>query len=390
MNRISKLRSRVLLKQPFFGTILMTAPLVETESIPTAATDMRAIFYNPSFFDQLTDGQVIFVLAHEVLHIAFKHGLRVQSRDRRLWNVAADYAINWILAEQGFEFPPSGLLEPSYADMSAEHIYEQLLRDAEQKPQPSSGDGNEGQPGDNGDDGGGGGQPGDQNDDGSEDAGGMGRDLLPIDGLSPAEKAKLDQTITQQVAQAANMARMAGKLHGSLERAVTAILNPEAPIEEILRQFMTETERDDESWSCRNRRFQDVYLPARHNEAMGEVVMIGDTSGSVSERDLNLIAGMVTRISENMRPERVRMVWADTEVAGEQVFERGDALDFKPVGGSGTDMRVPLEHVEQHDPVVTVMVTDGRTPWPQAEPGYPLIVCCTTEVDVPIGQVVRI
>lgn len=376
MRRIAKIRSKLLLKTPFFGTILMTTPMIETRDVPTAATDMRTIVYNPDFFGRLSDDEVTFVLAHEVLHIAFKHGLRVQSRDRLVWNHAADYAINWILAQMNFTFVDGGLLDRRYANMSAERIYDLLVQ--EQNP-------GDGQPGDSGPEG------TDQPLRGAESAGGMGQDLMPVDNLSPAEKAQVEQAINQQVAQAANMARMAGKMPAALDRAVTAILHPEAPVEELLRQLMTVHDTSDEDWSRRNRRFTDVYLPARHNEAMGEVVVIGDTSGSVSQVEVNKIAGMVTRIVENMRPERVRMVWADAAVAGEQVFERGEPLDFEPAGGGGTDMRVPLEYVEQYEPVVVVLVTDGHTPWPQHEPPYPLITCCTEpNVTIPIGEVLRV
>ena len=33
---------------------------------------------------------------------------------------------------------------------------------------------------------------------------------------------------------------------------------------------------------------------------------------------------------------------------------------------------------------------EGYTPWPDVEPDYPLIVCCTTNADVPVGLDVRI
>ena len=36
------------------------------------------------------------------------------------------------------------------------------------------------------------------------------------------------------------------------------------------------------------------------------------------------------------------------------------------------------------------MFTDGYTPWPDIEPEYPLIVCCTTDTEVPIGMDIRI
>jgi hypothetical protein len=37
-----------------------------------------------------------------------------------------------------------------------------------------------------------------------------------------------------------------------------------------------------------------------------------------------------------------------------------------------------------------VLFTDGYTPWPEVEPDYPLIVCCTTDAPVPVGMDIRI
>ena len=42
-----------------------------------------------------------FVLAHEMLHAALRHGDRVGARDPYLWNVAADYVINGWLSRDG-------------------------------------------------------------------------------------------------------------------------------------------------------------------------------------------------------------------------------------------------------------------------------------------------
>ena len=183
---------------------------------------------------------------------------------------------------------------------------------------------------------------------------------------------------------------MAGKMPGSLERFINEVLNPQVPWQDYLREYMTKVTKADESWNKRNRRFSDVYLPTRHSERMGEIAVIGDTSGSIGHHELNKVGAEIRGIADDCNPERVRVIWADTKVASEQVFEDGEALLFQPTGGGGTDMRVPLDHVEQYNPEVVVLITDGYTPWPTEEPPYPLIVVCTTNAPVPIGQVVRI
>lgn len=367
MDIIQNARARMLIKHVFFATIMVASPFIKSspaEGVKTAATDMKSIYYNPDFLGKLSLDEIIFVLCHEVMHIILKHGLRRQNRDPELWNYACDYAINLILKEAGMTMPNLGLLDVAYKGMSEEQIY-QVLKD---KPKNKGG--------------GGGGRGLPQNP--------MDGDVMDAPSNGPTETAELDRSINQRLAQASAMAKLAGKLPAGLERLINEVLNPKVPWTVLFRDFMNRIVLDHESWNKRNRRFKHTFLPARHNMKMPEVIVIGDTSGSIGGEELKQYAGEMQSIIEDTNPERVRVIWADATVAGEQVLEPGEPIVFKPKGGGGTDMRVPLKHIEQYEPTVAVLLTDGYTPWPTEEPPYPLIVVCTTEVACPIGSVVRI
>lgn len=369
MKPIEIAKARLLLTQPFFGTLLCTLPLIERDDIPTAATDMKSIFYNAEFIGSLTKPQVEFVLIHEVMHVALMHGLRLYDRDPMKFNIAADYIINWLAKKLGFTLIDGVMYDEKYADMPAEKIYD-LLPDL---PPPPAG----------------GGGAGEGDEPGQGRKGVFGRDLLPPPTASQSETEALRQKIMGQVAQAATMARQAGKMPGELGRLIDKLLHPQVPWYDELRDYMKATVDDDESWSKRNRRFQNTYLPTRYSEKMGEIVFIGDTSGSYTPKELQISASEITAVVDQCRPSLTRVLWADTQIASEEVFEPGDPVVLTPKGGGGTNMCVPLAYAEQFDPTVVVMLTDGYTPWPDQEPPYPLIVCCTTDADVPIGRVIR-
>lgn len=377
LTNLQKARARLLLQHPFFATLLLSTPMIEDKSIGTAATDMKTIMYNPDFFDTLSGEVIEFVLAHEVAHIVFEHGVRLQSRDARLWNIACDYAINLILRDSGFALHPECLIDSKYEGMSAEQIYELFQK----SPPKRRGHGNK-QPSN------GAGQEQGQGDTLPQDV--LGQDVREPQVANKDEMSRIQRSIQQRVAQAAMMAKMAGKLSAQLERLVHEILNPVVPWPDVLREYMTRIIQDDENWSRRNRRYGDVYLPARYSQKMGDVVIIGDVSGSIGQPEFDRLASEISAIADMLRPESVRVVWADTEVVKEETFECGEPLVLKPCGGGGTDMRVPLAHVTQYDPQVVVLITDGYTPWPTGEPDFPLVVCCTTDVNVPVGQVVRV
>lgn len=352
--KLDKAKAQLLGKSPFFATLMMGTQVIEDNNIPTAATDGKKIYYNAAFIDGLSVDVVQFVMAHELGHMMYEHVERKGSRNHRLYNIAGDYVINLLLKDDGFVLWDKALIDEKYRDMSTEQVYHELLKN----PPP-------------------------------EKEGGMGEDLLEPAGGQPEASANAAE-MRQRVAQAANVARMAGKMSAGIATLVDMVLNPKVRWQDLLRDYMTRANKDDESWGRRNRRFGGVYLPARYSERMGEIVIIGDTSGSIGQEELNQVAAEVNAIAEQVRPECIRVIWADTKVAGEQVFEVGEEIKFEPKGGGGTDMRVPLEYVRQFDPEVVILATDGYTPWPDVEPEYPLIVCCSTNTDVPIGQVVRL
>lgn len=406
LTKLQKAKARMLLNNPFFATILLSTPLIADKTIPTACTNMKEIRYNPDFFEELDVEEVEFVLAHEVLHIALLHGMRLMARNPQLWNVAADYAINLTLQKTKFKLIKGVLIDQKWAGMSAETIYEKLKDEMDEKrkeqrqqgqgqPQPGQDQPDpDGQPQDQ--QGQGGGQPGQEQ---ASNGGGygdlmprdaLGPDLRPTPGDGPEDEAETKRQVMNKVAQAASMARLAGKLTGELERFVNELLNPTVPWTELLRDYMQRTVHDDESWSRRNRRILGYYLPARHSQKLGEVVIIGDSSGSITDKELQRIASEVRALGEEMSPERIRMVWADTRVKREEVFEEGEDIEMHPLGGGGTDMRVPLRHVEQYEPVVVVLITDCETPWPATEPPYPLITISTTKKECPHGLTVHV
>lgn len=385
MNLMAKAKARMLINNVFFATLVLSTRMEENRSIPTAATDMIKIMYNPDFIAGLDDPDVVtFVLAHEVMHIVLKHGIRRGSRNPSRWNIACDFAINLMLRKSGFKIWDRCYCDDKYDGMSAEQIYDQREQEREERRKKGGGGDEPGK---------GRGKPGQgtaDNGSNEEDDDALGGDVMEPENLDPETRATIERAINQKVAQATSIARMAGQLPGEIERLVDGILNPPLPWQQLLREFATQVSHNDECWAHRNRRHQAIYLPGKFSLNMGEIVMIGDTSGSMGDDVFAQIGAEMNEIVEFVHPERVRMIWADDdECSREEVFEDGDTIVLHPKGGGGTDMRKPLKFVEKYDPIVVILITDGYTPWPSEEPPYPLIVCCTTEMDCPVGNVVR-
>lgn len=110
--------------------IVADAELARAQGIDVAAVSASAgeIYVNP--LRTFTDGEWRFVLAHEMLHAALRHGERCGARDPYLHNVAADYVVNGWLVEMGVGEMPEGLLyDAQLKDLSVEEVYDRITAD---------------------------------------------------------------------------------------------------------------------------------------------------------------------------------------------------------------------------------------------------------------------
>lgn len=111
-------------------TLVADAELARAQRISVAAVHAEAgeIYLNP--LCRYTDEEWRFILAHEMLHAALRHGERRGGRDPYLFNVAADYVINGWLLEMGVGQMPEGLLhDPALAGLSSEEVYDRIVGD---------------------------------------------------------------------------------------------------------------------------------------------------------------------------------------------------------------------------------------------------------------------
>ncbi|MET7281744.1 hypothetical protein ABZS29_26155 [Kribbella sp. NPDC005582] len=111
-------------------TVVAEAELARGWDIQVAAVNAEVgeIYVNP--LTSLTQNEWRFVMAHEMLHAALRHGERVGGRDPYLWNVAADLVINGWLLEMGVGTMPDGALhDPVLKGMSAEEVYDRIATD---------------------------------------------------------------------------------------------------------------------------------------------------------------------------------------------------------------------------------------------------------------------
>ena len=130
IDKIIVARVGLLLRHPFFGNMATRLKIQDASDwCKTAATDGRSIFFNREFFEPLSVKQIEFVIAHEILHNVFDHMTRVEGRNKRIWNIAADYCVNGQLVRDRIgEQPPEIKIfhDAKYYGKGAEEVYDEI------------------------------------------------------------------------------------------------------------------------------------------------------------------------------------------------------------------------------------------------------------------------
>ena len=133
-----KIKRKLLVKYPTFGSIIANLDFQQSNSIDTAGTDGKVLLYNPDFLNNLNENQQIFLFAHEVCHIAFDHIFRSEGRDKDTWNTAADAVTNALLVQDGLTMIDGGVNIPEAINYDVEEMYNKLLKEKQQSQGASS------------------------------------------------------------------------------------------------------------------------------------------------------------------------------------------------------------------------------------------------------------
>jgi len=350
-----------LMRHPKFALlqgILMVGKTRVADNIPTACTNGRDEIYGREFVKKLRDPELAFVIAHEAGHKMYRHmttWTKLHAENPQLTNQACDYVINLMLkdldpTESVIAMPmyrdgphmgkKMGLIDERFRGMNTKQVFDILKQEQED------------------DEGGGGGGGMDEHDwDGAKE-------------LTDEQKKELARDIDQAIRQGL-MAhqKINGKGAGGLDRELQDLMEPKVNWREELREYVKAVCRakDTSSWRRVNRRFLStgIYMPSMVGEKVGHIVVGIDTSGSIGGPELAEFLSEVKGIAEEVNPEKVDLIYWDSEVAAHEEYAEADVANIvsstKPKGGGGTSPSCMSEYLKEKKivPECIIMLTDG-------------------------------
>lgn len=332
---------------PFFGTLALFADFRFTDGVPTAATDGKALWFNPAFVEKQETKKLCGLVAHELLHAALQHVTRRREREATLWNIAADIVVNGMIRKDTSYGLPEGAVEDAkLAHLSVEEIYEQL---------------NSGRT--------------------RVHAIGL-LDLMPMAGaagsLEVAQVEQLQRHWRSALQQAGAVARRINKGFGKhgLDglREYGSATSSTLGWRELLWQFMVTTPYD---FGGFDRRFihRKLYLEDVVGESV-EVAICVDTSGSIGCAELDAFMGEIQGILDAYPQIRGTLFFADADLYGPNEFSKDSPMPAAR-GGGGTSFEPFFDWIQRQErsggAPLCVYFTDGFGSFPQATPESPVL-----------------
>ncbi|RLB94679.1 MAG: hypothetical protein DRH26_00560 [Deltaproteobacteria bacterium] len=338
--KIAKITLMMQKNTVFYTTILFSLKQTITDALSTAATDGKSLLINPVFFNNLTPNERLTLLAHEVLHVAFDHMHRIGERDPQLWNYAADYVINYVLVEAGYTLPKGGLHDIKYGNKTTEAVYDLLNNKTETEKIQLFASGGKNNP---------------MN----------GNDITyPKEGAKDqVTKDEVTEIVLRATTQAKAMGQAPGSVPGEIAIELEKTLNPPLPWYVILNNYLTDISKDDYSFRRPNRRFLPKhYLPTAHSEAIPNIAIAVDASGSVSPEEFNTFISKIAEIQEVMQPKKITVIGFDTKIKNVQELEgqENPFTKLKFTGRGGTNITPIHDWVDKNKPTLLLVFTDGK------------------------------
>lgn len=357
--KFMKARMRLLAQHPFFGDLAYQMPILwdDTLNPPTAATNGSYIKFHPGFVDKLELEELVFLIAHEVMHPALMHIVRRENRCPKRWNVACDVVVNQLLIESGVgKMPAGGILDVDlyHKGKGRAHAIYDLLPEREEYGEPGSGTQ--------------GGAPGE-----------LGGSLDNMEDAAAGDAEAMAADWRNKLQSAAQTAKAAGKMPGAIEQFVEDMVNPKVRWQDKLRNFIMTTRGSDRTWSRRNRRYasSDIMLPGTYGETMGEIVFAIDCSGSTSDEMVGQCGSELRSIQEELRPEKIHVLYFDSGIKKHEEFEPDEPLQVKVHGRGGTAFSPIFEFIDSNGicPENVVVATDLYCDDFGPKPDYPVLWC---------------
>jgi len=387
--RMKNLIARFILKYNYWGYLFSRIRRKENSALPSIMgvapekDGTISLYYNGPLVEKTEDSEILRILEHEGMHLLNKHVsrlLRIISNEAskdvamwksRIWNIAADCTVN---VQAGItepitiagvkvnpKLPQEFKLEPGAV---TEYYYIELLKKAKEQQKKGKGKKGEGGPGENG----------------------LGyargtmdnHDQWVVEGVPDVSSLsrKVD-SYTQGVIK--DSLKTFSKDRGNLPAHISELIQdalapPKVPYYQLIRRLVrgTRLSKFKRSFTKINRKRTFVFtlgddknipvispFPGKTRDYTFDIVVLIDTSGSMSPKDILEGLSGIKNIIENDRHCHTTVLEVDTTIEKEYRVRKVRDIQFSVKGRGGTTLGPGLLRARELGCDVCLAFTDG-------------------------------
>ncbi len=392
--RLTQGLRRVTVPFPHLSGLAAAVRVDLDDRVPTMGVFASGrLIANRAFTMKLNQSDLVFVLAHELLHLALRTHDRARGASPLEFNYAHDYIINDMLRHAlGLQAIPAGGLDMADARMkSAEQIVLEMRRNASSTPARTQVWEGSIVSLDKALGGGQGGEKGDVLDASREN------EMFP--GASEEQKQRaqaIRDLALRGMAMAKALAAMRGRgdAPGNDARQVRALRGIyRTPWQVALQRWIEGVSPGERTFvrpSRRGAERDDIVMPGRQRYSMLLNVIL-DTSGSMSE-EIPSALGAIADFCEATGIDEIRVVQCDTTVTGDEMLSPGELAEYEVRGYGGSDLTPALKMLAEDSRVTAaIVITDGDISFPPDPMPYAVLWAVpgeSTRFSPPYGRVV--
>ena len=345
---------------PFYGVLLKNLNIYfdpETTVVPAYVENLN--LYLTREFLRWSRTEKLFIIVHELNHILLKHSIRMKEYFKKYTidpqsNPQLKFIINIVLDAKCNQYneirlPTTSRLDPIYPrtlsvrlfnnqidvikleQMSAEEILDLLFKNIPSvKPNCAVFE--------------------DVRTEGNKNSiqiqsGGDEKEDKEEEGSKSEQEAikELEKTLTRKVLQAYSIAKSIGKIPGRIETIIEELLKPQVNWKTLLRNAIMKGlgKNVKRTWTRPSRKYP--LFPGKELLKTNKVIVLVDTSGSISEQELQQFVSEVYSIVKETSD--VVVIFWDADVQGETTLKRpSDIKKIKITGRGGTQIYPALEY----------------------------------------------
>jgi len=92
--RIAQTKAKLLIEQPYFGTVAAMQKAKLNEDIQIFQSTPTYFEYNDDYLEYINDDELAFLMTNSAMHHALGYDTRKEGRLDWMWTLAQDYASN--------------------------------------------------------------------------------------------------------------------------------------------------------------------------------------------------------------------------------------------------------------------------------------------------------